>query len=265
MTIFEILKIAKINNLDASLIVAHVLKTTRAYLIAHSDQKLTTKQASEVKKLYKKRRQHYPLAYLIHSKEFYGRKFYVNRHVLIPRPETEQIIDLALKLKGVKTVLDIGTGSGNIAITLAIESPEWSITATDISQESLAVAQKNWRQLKTQDSHNIRFIHSNLFQKLPKNQTFDLIIANLPYVNKKWPWKSEGLKYEPKKALYANENGLKLIKGLVMDSPRYLNKNSYLLIEADTSQLDTISEFTAKYLFQEVSRTGFSLLLQRKI
>lgn len=256
MTIFEILKLAKINNLDASLIVSHVLNTTRAYLITHSDRKLTAKQISEIKKLYKKRYQHYPLAYLVHNKEFYGRKFYVNHYVLIPRPETEAIIESALKLKNIKNVLDIGTGSGNIAITLKLENPQLKITASDISKRALKVAQKNAQKYLA----NIKFVQSNLFQKV--RGKYDLIIANLPYVNKKWEWNSKELKYEPKKALYADDNGLELIKKLLLNSSKHLNKNAYLFIEADTSQLDAIAKIATERAFKEVSRTNFSLLFQ---
>lgn len=263
MTIFEILRVAKINNLDATIIIAHVLHKTRAYVLAHSDQKLNKKQVSEIKSLYKKRSQHWPLAYLIHKKEFFGRTFKVDRNVLIPRPETEQLICTALELGNIKTVLDVGTGSGCLAITLALENPSLELTAIDTSLKALEITRKNWQRLKSENTQNIVIFQSDLLKNIPKQQKFHLIIANLPYVDKTWRWNSPELKKEPRKALYAPEKGLKLIKKLIKQAPPHLVRHGYLLLECDTSQIAPLTKFASQNGFKTIKTTRFSLLLQK--
>ena len=196
---------------------------------------------------------------------FYCRDFTINKDVLNPRPETEQIVDEVLRIcgkpilpgvkpepaklnpKGLK-ILDIGTGSGCIAITLKKELPEADIYASDISEKALKIAQKNAA------SHNtaIIFIISHLLEKV--NFTPDIIVANLPYVDRNWDWlDQESLKEDPDLALYAKDGGLALIKELIDTAT-----SKYLILEADPSQHKEIINY-AKDKYSLISQQGFIL------
>jgi release factor glutamine methyltransferase len=193
------------------------------------------------------------------TKDFYGRDYLVSPDVLIPRPETEQLIDQVLVLAGksylpgVKptkrilpqkpTILDVGTGSGCIAITIKKELPEAEVYATDISEKALKIAQKNAELL---DAPIITII-SYLLEKVKSGDlpTPDLIVANLPYVDKDWDWlDKKQLSKEPSIALYAEDHGLKLIKELIDQAAEL--KIPHLILEADPYQHDTIKQYGKK-------------------
>ena len=199
---------------------------------------------------------------------FYGRDFFVDQNVLTPRPETEQIIDEVLSLlgkpilPGVKpesaklnpqnlTILDVGTGSGCIAITLSLELPQAKIYASDISKKALKIAQKNAKNL----SAPITTIMSYLLENV--NITPDIIVANLPYVDKNWGWlDQESLKQDPDIALYAEDGGLKLIKELLDTAT-----SKYLILEADPIEHSAIINYAKNY--QLVKQNGFILVFIR--
>lgn len=200
---------------------------------------------------------------------FYGRDFYVDENVLTPRPETEQIIDEVLSLcgkpilPGVKPekpvlnpkdlkILDVGTGSGCIAITLKKELPETKVYASDISEKALEIATKNAKSLGA----SITTIISHLCQNV--NVAPDIIVANLPYVDKDWEWlDKESLKEDPDIALYAEDHGLKLIKELIDQA-----NSKYLILEADPCQHQEIIDYAAsKYQLQK--QTGFILVFSK--
>ena len=201
---------------------------------------------------------------------FYGFDFYVDKNVLTPRPETEQLIDEVLKLcgqpilPGVKpekaqldpknlTILDVGTGSGCIAITLKKKLPEVKVYASDISEKALKIAQKNAKNL----SASITTIISHLLKKV--NIAPDLIVANLPYVDKNWDWLDrESLKQDPDIALYAEDGGLALIKELLDTAT-----SNYLILEADPSQHQTIINY-AKNRYDFSEKKGFILIFKIK-
>jgi len=201
---------------------------------------------------------------------FYGFDFYVNENVLTPRPETEQLIDEVLKLcgqpilPGVKpekpkldpknlTILDVGTGSGCIAITLKKKLPEADLYASDISEKALKIAQKNAKNLGA----SITTIISHLLKNV--NIAPDLIVANLPYVDKSWTWLDhESLKSDPDIALYAEDGGLALIKELLDTAT-----SNYLILEADPSQHRTIINY-AKNRYDFSEKKGFILIFKIK-
>ena len=208
---------------------------------------------------------HSPKAYKNGYQDFYGRDFLVTPDVLIPRPETEQIIDSILNLAGkpylpgVKTgknqlpdkpkILDVGTGSGCIAITIKKELPKSEVYATDVSEKALKIAQKN----ATKHDARISFIISHLCQNVNINP--DVIVANLPYVDENWDWlDKEALSYEPHIALYAKDHGLSLIKELID-----ISNSKYLILEADPCQHEEIINFATKKGLQHLETRGFIL------
>lgn len=210
-----------------------------------------------------------PRAYIKGTQDFYGRDFLVTKDVLIPRPETEQLIDVVLNLAGksylpgVKpsprklppspTILDVGTGSGCIAVTIAKELPDAKVTATDISKKAIKIAKKN----AALHDASISFIISHLLKKV--NFTPDIIVANLPYVDKGWDWlDKKSLSHEPKKALYAKDHGLALIKELIDTA-----NSKYLILEADPSQHQEIIKYAAKKDFKLLETRGFTISLQK--
>ena len=207
-----------------------------------------------------------PKAYRQGYQDFYGRDFIVTPDVLIPRPETEQIIDTVLNLAGkpflpgVKPskrilppnpiILDVGTGSGCIAITLKKELPEAKIYATDISGKALKIAQKN---AEKHDVHT-SFIISHLLKNV--NITPDVVVANLPYVDKDWNWLDKtSLSYEPTEALYADNHGLALIYKLIDEAST--RKIPYLILESDPCQHSKITDYAKKAGFQHLETRGF--------
>lgn len=211
-----------------------------------------------------------PTAYQKGLADFYGREFIVNPNVLIPRPETEAIVDMVLNLlgkpylPGVKPskarlaqnakVLEIGTGSGCIAITLKLEAPELDIVATDISDKALEVARVNTEKFGV----NIRLRKADLMDGV--TEQFDLMIANLPYVDKDWGWlDKKALSYEPSLALYAEDHGLKLIFRLIEQAGE--RRVPSLILEADPCQHDDIVNFAAKQGYSLIEKRGFALLL----
>lgn len=260
-------------RLDAELMLCHMLGVDRTWLIAHGDMSLARAALSHTKgvhpggitvygeKLLLKRLQRQPMAYLLGYKEFYGRDFIVTKDVLIPRPETEVLIDLAKKHSLTGNVLDVGTGSGAIGLTLWHELKNISLTLSDISEEALEVATKNAKKLKIK---SINFVMSDLMDhwlETEASSKFDVIVANLPYVDKSWE-RSPETNHEPRLALFAQDGGLELIKQLIDQASQLLKPDAYLLLESDPDQQKDIVEY-AHGTFREVDKLGYGLLLQR--
>ena len=209
-----------------------------------------------------------PLAYQLGFIDFYGRNFAVNKGVLIPRPETEQLIDEALnlagksylpgvkpgerKLKENPLILDVGTGSGIIAVTLKLEIPESTVVGLDISKDALKVATKNAQNLKA----NIELQTSDLLKDYTGEEP-DLIVANLPYVDENWDWlDKKALSEEPAIALFAEDGGLALIKKLLEEIAQR-NWHPKILLEMDPSQQETLINFAKTLGFKHQKTTGF--------
>ncbi len=201
--------------------------------------------------------------------DFYGRDFLIAPSVLIPRPETEAIIDIVKSLAGksilpgVKArepkiaenakILDVGTGSGCIAITIKKELPFTTVTGVDIDESTLEIAGKNAERLAA----DVKLIKSNLLKNI--KEQYDIIIANLPYVDPEWDWlDKEALSIEPSIALYAEDHGLALIKELIDQAK--LNPPKYLILEADPCQHEEITKYATKNGFQHAETRGFALL-----
>ena len=213
-----------------------------------------------------------PAAYSRGYQDFYGRDFVVTPDTLIPRPETEQMVDAVLNLAGMSylpgvrptprvlpphpVILDVGTGSGCTAVTIKKEFPEATVYASDISEEALSVASKN---AATYDAP-IHFIISYLLEKVNTGDipTPDIIVANLPYVDKDWDWlDTAALSHEPAIALYADDHGLKLIKELLTQAADL--RISYLILEADPCQHREIIAYATKKGLQHLETRGYVL------
>lgn len=221
--------------LDAEIILAHTLRKSRTYLHAHGDEKLSYRTVEIADARLDLRLDRTPIAYIIGHKEFYGRLFKVSPAVLIPRPESEIMIELLAKFHDgtKKRLVDIGTGSGALAITAKLEHPELDVTASDIDARALAIAEENARTLGAK----VRFFTSDLFDVLPGK--FDYILANLPYVDESWE-RSLETNTEPAGALFAPDGGLATIKQFIMSLDDKLHPGGHAYIEADPEQHDAI-------------------------
>lgn len=267
MQISEIINKSWLPRLEIELILEHHLHRSREWILGHINSEISnTDDLRIIIETINRRRKGEPLAYIFGHREFYGREFIVTPDVLIPRPETEFLIDVVKKWLPEQLpddgsrikILDVGTGSGAIAVTLNNELSNVQIYASDISVEALMIAQKNAGRYPGTHNPAINFLVSDLLVNI--TEKFDLIVANLPYVDRNWEW-NKGIDHEPDLALYADDGGLELIKKLVAISPNYLYSNGYLLLEMDTSQLNAVSEFAQKHLFLEIARGDFWLLL----
>lgn len=249
-TIKDILKIyhSQIDYLDLELLIAHELKKSREFVLAHPEHRLTPGQKSKVESLIKRRLKHEPLAYILGHKEFFGLDFKVDRHTLIPRPETELMVEEVLKLKPKnKTLVDVGTGSGNIIIALAKNiSPANEFYATDISAAALKIARQNARLHKV--DKKIRFFKGSLLAPILKStnyklKTTDLIIlANLPYLSKKI-YAATGpnvKKFEPRSALFSPHDGLEHYEKLLLQIKNH-KINPLIFLEISPEQKPKIT------------------------
>ena len=214
-------------RLDCLILLEKVTGFSRAKVLAEPDYKLSVSDINELDDLLDKRIKHIPIAYLTNTIDFYGRDFYVDNNVLIPRPETEDIIDIISKIKLPKQakILDLGTGSGIIGISIALEMPDNTVVLSDISSPALDVAKINMQKFNL----NLKCIESDLLQKI--NSKFDLIAVNLPYVPTKL-YVSEDLNHEPSLALYSGEDGLDLYNKFWNEISGLQTKPSYIIMES---------------------------------
>ncbi len=243
---------SKSPRLDAELLLVHSLKLRdRVELYLNFDRPLTEREVEDYRQLVKRRAKGEPVAYITGKKEFFGFEFKVRKGVLIPRPETETLVEEALKLikgkKGLK-VVDVGTGSGCIAITVCkLTKGENTIIGVDVSEEALKVAKENVENLKCK----VHLIRTSLLNGL--KGPFDAIISNPPYVaagDKRV--EREVLKYEPKIALFAGKSGLEFIEKLVKESHKKLKEGGFLALEFGEGQGKEVKELLSEAGFKEV-------------
>lgn len=223
-------------DLDARLLLEHVLQANHSFLIAHSDEILTDPQTKQYRQLIRRAKQKEPVPYLTGTAAFYGFDFQVSSAVLIPRPETEQLVELALswaKLKERLQIVDVGTGSGCIAVSLSAHLPQALVSAVDVSAEALAVARKNAAQ---HVPDRVQFYEGSLLE--PIRFRVDLIVANLPYIARhEWTLVDDGVKwYEPAVALAGGSDGLDLISEMLQQSTSRLRSGGAILMEVGWQQ-----------------------------
>lgn len=237
--------------LDAEILLAFVLQKPKEFLYTHSEYPLNKRQAKKFNQLIKKRSQYWPIAYLVGEKEFYGLKFKVNCHVLIPRPESELLIEEVKKIIDQcqindLTLADVGTGSGCLAITLKKLFPALKIIATDQSSAALKIARHNAKLHRTK----IKFYRTDLIKKIC-NQKIDLIIANLPYLKNNLRLKTpaeKSIRYEPAPALFAEKDGLDLFVKLFQQIQKKKIKPQCVVLEIGDCQGKKLLTLTKKYL-----------------
>lgn len=245
---------------ELRILMSHITGLDRVGLLTKGDTPLHSDQIALFKSLTNKRQQGQPIAYLVEHKEFYSRPFFVDSRVLIPRPETEELVEHALGFLESKStenlltrVLDIGCGSGAIAISLALENPILEVTATDISLDAVWVAQFNANEL---GARNIRFIQSDLFSGL-LNQSpalaFDLICSNPPYIEQGDIHLTQGdLRFEPPQALTDGGDGLHFYREIAQHSPSLLRPGGGVLVEHGYNQQDAVIALFTQQLYTQV-------------
>lgn len=252
-------------RLDAELILAKVFGRDRTYLHSKPDKKLTKQQYFHANNWLNLRAKRIPLAYIFGEKEFYGRNFFINSDVLVPRPETETLIDCIKNLYTAGDfLLDVGTGSGIIPITTKAEIPEIEVTASDISVPTLAVANLNAKKLLGQE---IPLFESDLLEQIPQEilQKVTILTANLPYVDKNWvDFSTENeLHHEPQIALYAEENGIALYKKLFRQAAN-LPRIKFLLIEAEPEQFQSLEKEAKSNNFSLEITDNYTMIFKKK-
>jgi len=240
-------------RLEAQILAARALGVNRAWLIAHDRDALSAPQAAAVESLIARREMGEPVAYILGEREFYGRIFKVTPDVLIPRPETELLVEAALERlpsSAPVRILDMGTGSGCIAITLALERPDCQITAVDNSLAALEVARGNATQLA---AHNVRFLVSDWYDQLGA-MSFDMIVSNPPYIAVDDMHLRKGdLPHEPIHALVPGPLGLNAIQAIVARAAGHLIPSGWLLLEHGYDQAkdcaDALGRAGYKHIF----------------
>lgn len=266
-------------NLDAELILISTLSIGKIHLRAHSDWVILPDFLPILEARLQLRLERVPIAYILGKKEFYGREFKVTPSTLVPRPESEDVVEMMKiiescddknfdstppsqsrvtyekpSVQATKKLIDIGTGSGILGITLKLELPHLAVYLSDISQSTLHIAKLNAQHLKA----SVKTLPpSDLFSKI--NGKYNYIVANLPYVDKSWPDISPELAHEPAGALFADQGGLGVIFKLITQAPAHMQPNSYLLLEADPSEHAAIINHAKTHSLTKVKQLGYCL------
>jgi release factor glutamine methyltransferase len=240
-------------RLDAEILLASILKVNRIYLYTHFDQPLTEAEREPLRGFVKRRAQREPIAYILGEREFYGRMFQVTPDVLIPRPETELLVDTVLAW--VKSdlitprIVDLCTGSGAVAVTLAAELPDAQLMGTDISSAALHIAHQNARRLV---ERGIEFRQGDLFAPLV-GEIFDIIVANPPYVGRQEAVDPE-IAFEPQGAVFSGVTGFEIIERLCLEARSFLKPGGLLAFEIGSGQHEAVLSLMSAFFDVSVKR-----------
>jgi release factor glutamine methyltransferase len=239
-----------LDPVDQRILVCHALGLSRVALITQAERVLTADEAERLSALLQRRLDGEPVAYLTGSREFYGLAFEVGPAVLIPRPDTELLVELALeRLPPRGRVLDLGTGSGAIAVSLAHSRPDASVTALDVSDQALAVAARNAARHGTA----VRFLRSDWYGALEADQRFELVVSNPPYIAAGDRHLAQGdLRYEPSGALTDFADGLTALRTIAAGAPGHLLAGGWLLMEHGYDQAGAVRELLVQLGYGEV-------------
>jgi len=259
-------------RIDSEILLCSILKCNRATLYTHAEKNLSELNKKKFEGLVNKRLKGYPIAYLTKQKEFWSHKLYIDETILIPRPETELLVEKTLELISIHSLnnmLELGTGSGAIAIAIASEKPMLNIKATDIKAAALKIARHN---ADSYEIKNIEFIKSDWFRNI-KKYDYDLIVSNPPYISNDDPClKNSGIKFEPTSALISGQDGLDDLKKIIQKSSYYLKNNGWLIVEHAYNQGVQVrktfleNNFTATTIrdYCELERITFGKLLKNE-
>ncbi|MCH8492216.1 MAG: peptide chain release factor N(5)-glutamine methyltransferase [Idiomarina sp.] len=238
-------------ELDAQVLLRHVLQCDRSYFFTWPERDVPAAEAAQFRALLAQRVQGLPIAHLIGTREFWSLSLLVNNSTLIPRPDTEILVERALQLNlpAQARVLELGTGTGAIALALASERPDWQITAVDCVAEAVALARKNQQQLNIP---NVAILQSDWFSEVSAQQ-FDLVISNPPYIDPQDPHLQQGdVRFEPRSALVADNRGLADIEHIIAHAKPYLTANGWVLLEHGSEQAAAAQRIFEKHRYNEI-------------
>lgn len=241
-TLRAFLREGRLPVLEARMLWQHVLQVPRSWLIAHDDVIPSAEHQQAYRLAEARRLAGEPMAYILGVREFLGRDFHVGPAVLIPRPETELLVETAVRLlqgRDGATVLDLGTGSGAIAVSIALECPSAKVAATDLSHDALQIAAGNARRLLA----DVEFHQGSWYQALPQHKVFDLIVSNPPYIPVGDPHLAQGdLRFEPGMALCDGRDGLDAYREIIAGAPARLRPGGSLYVEHGWDQSAQVCE-----------------------
>lgn len=244
-------------GLEAKILLSRAMGRSFEYLVANSKQKLTNAEYEKFISLMERRINHEPIAYITGYKEFYGREFYVDNNVLIPRPDTETLIDATIELSkkfgiGSLEILELGTGSGCIIITLLLELAHATATASDISKQALRVAEQN--SIKYSVEKRLKLVESDWFGNIAA-QKFDIIISNPPYIpiNQANLMAKETIMHEPHAALFAKQDGLEAYYQIAKYGKNFLKDNGLVILEIGFDQSEKVTDIFTNLGYELIS------------
>lgn len=245
----KIKDILETNNNDLIIALTYLLNTNKNLLFLNKEEILDEKIEIELKKINDKINEGYPLQYAIGKWNFYGLDLLVDKRALIPRYETEILVDLIINdNSNNKKILDIGTGSGAISLALSKNLKDSKIIGVDISKKAIDLANENKIKLNI---NNVEFKESDIFSNI--DEKFDIIVSNPPYINKEDFEKLDNkLYYEPQNALYGGEDGLYFYKKIIKNAKNFLNKNGKIYLEIGYNQKDSISDLLEEYGYKQI-------------
>lgn len=245
-------------RIDAELLMQYAIDRPLSWLIAFGDRIADTAHATRYYQLISQRQQGQPIAYLTGERDFWSLTLNVNENVLIPRPDTETLVEAALACISLLdnpepplSFLDLGTGSGAIALSLAKEKPKAAVTAIDASAKALDVAQQN---AVRNNINNVDFIESSWYEALTPLQQFDLIASNPPYIAPNDPHLTQGdLRFEPSSALVADQRGLADLQTIIKGAPRFLKQGAWLIVEHGYDQAEPVNTLFIEAKFAQIT------------
>jgi release factor glutamine methyltransferase len=245
-------------RLDIEILLTHILQKNRTYLFTWPEQELTDEQAKQFNDFFTRRLTGEPVAHIIGQREFWSLPLMVNNSTLIPRPDTELLVEAALGLfaddevNKTRQLLDLGTGTGAIVLALAHEKKSWQCIGADKELAAVELAEKNRAHLNL---HNVKILQSDWFSALANNKAlFDIIVSNPPYIDPDDDHLTEGdVRFEPLSALIADNKGLADLEFIIANAPQYLTANGWLLVEHGYDQGAAVRELFAAHNFDQVN------------